>query len=261
MARTGFMRIAAWALAFGAFALAAAADEADIARFKKANERLAADIEAAEKADTQPPMLSDPATAQEVRDAYDERFIDSLTMESLPAANEAIAIAVKAYGKYATFKIQNANLASLSITDAARMRQNYARFEGEIAMASAFFLNCGARIIEEGQKYLKNVPQDRREAGREGALMMRQGLTKMLRGAVLLQAELTGRPGRLLVLDAVIKHLEIYAAALDPESRKAVIETIDLVLVTAKFDDDIKDKLLQIRNAMARTDCTDFCAL
>lgn len=241
---------------------AAAAESPSYAGFKRANEKLVAAMDSAARRDRPPPMLADPASAQLVRSAFDERVLLLPGLDNLLLASQTLQLVAQSYKGYMFFKIANRDMAALSEADTERIRKNEVRFQDEIALAGTFMIDAGARQLGSMARFWRGLPADQRtDIRKHGIRTTRMGLAQMVAGAVIMQTELSKPSSRRLMLDAVVRHLEPYSASLSPTDRKTVIDAIDMVLAGNSIDSGTAGKFKRIRNAMSRKDCTGFCAI
>lgn len=235
---------------------AARASDAEDA-FKSANQALADAVHRAADEKREPPRLADPAQAPQIRAAFDERVLTPVDESNAERAPELCEAAGGSLQAYLFFGAEAKDYSRVDVISA-----NSLRFQDEVTQAMAFSIACAERMVRAADMFWEKLPDaERTDVRRGGVAKMRAGVAEMYRGAIVSQRDPISAANRVSLLDAAVAHMDFFASVLDPGDRESVIGEIDATLADKTVGEDTKAKLQRIRGAMARKDCTGFCAV
>jgi hypothetical protein len=252
-------------LHFAAGAAAAPADQS-VDALTSANTELLASVERAEKAGSELPRITDPATRPIFEAAFDERVliaVDKSDMNQLSdicsrSSKVLVAYSVHGIGKLADTAAGRQKLPAAALVQVDR---NFVTNQNEVIPVLRFTLACQALQIPEIAKFWEGLPDAERTAiRRRGLAQVRHGITDIYLGVLHTQSQSTvSAANRAIALDVAVRHADVFASALTLGDRKAVIRVLDKALASTTAEN--RSKLLLIRAAMSTAACTGLCAV
>ena len=255
--------LAGLVLAGSAFAQASSLDS-----FRTAVISVRAKVAQAEASGQAPPTLADPASAPQIRAAFDPAVPSLVGGTDVQGLLDTCGAATDLGKAYLLFGVK-AKLAALpkdaepAEAQVTLVNENSARFQDEVALATRFNIACYGATLPAVARYAQGIgPADRTAARKEALLKIRRHASDAYKGVVVSQLDPIRAANRQAPRDVGLTQLDAYAQAMSPPERQGVIQVIDQVLAASTtLDPAVRDKLGKLKAGLGRTDCTGFCNL
>lgn len=230
-----------------------------------AQQRLGARLEAVEIGAV-PPLLSNPADAVLLRAAFDTRGLRPVSVAGLGDGMGVCDIANR-YNVALSFvgsrkdEFKGVPTAQATKTLAERSAANMVRYQDELSFSMRFLAACMAGLVEPAAEFWSTLPESDKTPVRLGGIRkVRQGMTSIYIGLVMVQVDPTSRPAnRTLLLEALLTNNARLAQAMTPPDRKEVLDVIAKALPAATGQ--TKADLIRLRDELASLPCLQLCAL
>lgn len=139
--------------------------------------------------------------------------------------------------------------------------RNTVVFQEELSVLQPFLFRCMAWLLPSVSEVAASVaPQDWTAEGREGMRMIRRGVVMMYTAPIpVLAAETLGDGYKRAILDSLVEHADVYAAASRLVDRKQVVD--DLRRQRGRVPADYVAGIDRLIAAFSSTACTGLCAI
>lgn len=230
-----------------------------------AQQRLGARLEAVEVGAV-PPLLSNPDDATLLRAAFDPRGLRPVSAAALIDGMATCDIANR-YNVALSFvggrkdEFKGVATAQATKTLADRSAVNMVRYQDEMSLSMRFMAACMAGLVQPAAEFWNALPESDKTPVRLGGIRkVRQGMTNIYIGLIMVQVDPSSRPAnRTLLLEALLTNNARLAQAMMPADRKQVLDVIAKALPAATGQ--TKADLIRLRDELASLPCLQLCAL
>lgn len=240
---------------------AAYAQDTILAAFKQANAAISHDLSKGKA----PAGMSNPAYAKQVSQAFDLAVAEIAKDEPISSILDICGEAIKTRTQYMLFGLKQeiANTAEAEkVVRAMQVKsRNILRFQDEMTAAMRFEVACLAKMAMKLDAFLGQLKAgDLSPVRRAAVQQLQRGMVEVVSGLALNQLDDFRADNRQILLDALVRNIGPYTAAMTTASRRAAVANVEKVLLAPTISLDAKEKLRKVLKALNRTDCGTSCS-
>lgn len=214
------------------------------------------------KKGNKPPVLTDPEAAPHIRAAFDVRMLDGTASLTLDQASPLCIPSITALYGYILWGQDESALDHPTSAQTMAIGFNMLAYQDEIALGINYSIACGDLLLASTSRSWDAVGDAGRTATlRDAVHEMRGGMAGVLSGMIQMQVTPLKPENLTLTLDTAVAHADGLAANLGPAERAELTTALDSALASKAIDADRHAKLLKLKAAFARSDCSGLCAV